>query len=158
MLCTDVFLAFSKAKPKKRYGMLWKRYLGRQIWGFPASSTLAESSRNFPALEGPSCHGLFPTNTFERQDGGPHLPLWAVYIKQQTQPNHAAVCLRSRSGLNTFCQVALLQSRVFAPQNSSLEFTSFCSEFPSVIVHFDFPAFLFLTLISLELNKRVIRS
>lgn len=69
--CTDVFLAFSKAKPKKQYGMLWMRCLGRQIWDFPASSTLAESSRNIPALEGPSCHGLFPANMFERQDGAP---------------------------------------------------------------------------------------
>lgn len=119
-----------------------ERLLGRQIWGFPASSTLAESGRNFPALEGPSCHGLFPPNTFEMQDGGPHLPLRDACIKRQTQPNHAAVCLGSCSGLNTFCQVALLQSQVFAPQNSSSEFTQprkiFCFEFSSGVVHFYF--------------------
>lgn len=160
---TDVFLALSKVKPKKWYEMLWKRCLGRQIWGFPASSTLAESSRNFPALEGHSCQGLFPANMFETGDGGPHLPLWAACIKQQTQPNCAAVCLGSRSGLNTFCQVALLQSQIFAPQNSSSEFTQprkiLCFEFSSGVVCFYSKFFCSsFTAISLELNKWVIFS
>lgn len=96
--------------------MLWdalKEMPKKTDLGFPASSTLAESIRNFPALEEPSCHGLFPVNMLERQNGGP--PPASLSCLYQTANTAKPRC--SLSGLLLQAKLLLpscfLQSQVF---------------------------------------------
>lgn len=45
---TDVFLAFSKAKPKKRYGMLWEKSKKTDL-GFPSQLYLGWEQQELPS-------------------------------------------------------------------------------------------------------------